>query len=210
MNFVSIFLDEPVLFWVHDYLVSDTPTYVFKLFSTIGNLGAIWIVVGLLLLYWKKYRRAGIAVFVALFFSLLVGNGILKHLVMRIRPCFDYHWISLLVNRPAVNDFSFPSGHTFGSFAAATAMSRAIGNKKAIAAFLLGTIIGFSRIYFFLHYPSDVLAGAALGVGFGTLAWYVAGMIAEEVEKVLKKRGVIGVHADPPKENNQLPAESTK
>jgi len=205
MNFLPMFLDQTIIFWLQAHLISAALTPVLQFFSALGSLGAIWIVFGLVLLARKKYRRAGMAVFIALFFSLLVGNGILKHLVMRTRPCFDYPWVPLLVNRPAVNDFSFPSGHTFGSFATATAMYPALGREKALAAFLLAIIIGFSRLYFFLHYPSDVFAGALLGLGFGSLAWYLAGIVVEKGSKVLQHEVLEKVNTDAAKENAQIP-----
>ena len=175
MDLLLMMLDNTIIFWIQDNLVSELLTPFMLGFPLLGNLGAVWIIAGLWLLAHKKYRRAGLAVFIALFFSLLVGNIVLKPLAARVRPCFDYPWVPLLVSSPAVNDFSFPSGHTFGSFAAAAAMFRTLGPKKGLVPFLLAAVIGFSRLYLFLHYPSDVLAGAALGTFFGILAWYCSG-----------------------------------
>jgi undecaprenyl-diphosphatase len=172
MDLLLMMLDNTIIFWIQDNLVSELLTPFMVGFSLLGNLGLVWIIAGLWLLTRKKYRRAGLAVFIALFFSLVVGNGVLKPLAARVRPCFDYPWVPLLVSSPAAADFSFPSGHTFGSFAAAAAMFHALGPKKGLGPFLLAAVIGFSRLYLFLHYPSDVLAGAAFGTCFGILAWF--------------------------------------
>lgn len=172
-----LLLDHAIIFWVQENLVHGVLSPLMIGLSALGNLGIVWIAAGIALFCTKKYRRAGIAVFAALAFSLLLGNGILKHLVMRVRPCIDYPWMPMLVQAPAVNDFSFPSGHTFSSFAAAAALFRGVKRSWGWGALGLAAAIGFSRIYLFLHYPSDVLAGAVLGLVFGSAAWYLAGCL---------------------------------
>ena len=174
--------DITFIFWVQNHLVTGVLSPLMIVLSTLGNLGVIWILLGIALLCKKKYRRAGIAVFIGLTFSLVVGNGVLKHWLMRARPCLDYPWMPMLVQVPAANDFSFPSGHTFGSFAAAAAMFSGVKRRWGMAALGLAAAIGFSRIYLFMHYPSDVFAGAVLGIGFGLLAWRLAGKTAAFVE----------------------------
>ena len=177
MEFITGF-DTTLIFWLQNHLVTAGLSPLMLALSSMGNLGAIWILLGVVLSCSKKYRRAGIAVFIGLAFSLLVGNGILKHLVMRARPCIDYPWMPMLLHAPSANDFSFPSGHTFGSFAAAAACFQGVKKTWGLAALGLAGAIGFSRIYLFMHYPSDVLAGAVLGIGFGCLAWHLSSRIA--------------------------------
>lgn len=167
-------LDTTLIFWIQNHLVAGGLSPLMIGLSTLGNIGAVWILLGAVLLCSKKYRCAGIAIFIGLAFSLLVGNGMLKHLVMRARPCMDYPWMPMQLPVPAANDFSFPSGHTFGSFAAAAALFPGVRRRWGIAALLLAGAIGFSRIYLFMHYPSDVFAGAVLGICFGSLAWYLS------------------------------------
>lgn len=164
-------LDTTVLFWIQDHLVGGALSPLMVGLSTLGNLGAVWIVIGLWLICHENYRRAGVAVFIGLGFSLVVGNGLLKHLVMRGRPCLEYSGIFLLIQAPGPNDYSFPSGHTFGSFAAAAALFFGVKRLWGILALLLAGAIGFSRLYLFVHYPSDVLAGCVLGISFGGIAW---------------------------------------
>lgn len=90
----------------------------------------------------------------------------------------------LLIQTPT--DFSFPSGHTFGSFAAASAIFCGVSRRWGIAVLGLAAGIGFSRIYLFVHYPSDVMAGALLGIVFGTLAWRISGKVFASLPPVLR------------------------
>ena len=74
--------------------------------------------------------------------------------------------------RRVPKDYSFPSGHTQASFAAATALFT--GNKKAgICAYVLAALIAFSRLYLYVHFPTDVLAGVVIGICCGLLSAYV-------------------------------------
>ena len=103
---------------------------------------------------------------------LLTGNMILKPLVARMRPFTVNTAIELLI--PPPTDFSFPSGHTYASFASATAICR--NNRKiGVPALILASLIAFSRLYLYVHYPSDVLGGAVVGLA---AAW--AGSLLEK------------------------------
>jgi undecaprenyl-diphosphatase len=85
----------------------------------------------------------------------------------RIRPCDINTAISLLISRPL--DYSFPSGHTMSSFAAAMVLF--LTNKKiGIPALILAAFISLSRLYLYVHFPTDVLAGAVLGILFAHLS----------------------------------------
>lgn len=129
--------------------------------STIGNRGAIWISIGLVFLCIKKYRKCGIVVLLSLFISVVFGNMILKNLIERPRPCWIDESVTLLIHNP--KDFSFPSGHTYSSFAAAAAIF--YHHKKiGIAALVLASLVGFSRLYLFVHFPTDVIGGMLLGI----------------------------------------------
>ena len=89
-------LDTTLIFWIQNHLVAGGLSPLMIGLSTLGNIGAVWILLGAVLLCSKKYRCAGIAIFIGLAFSLLVGNGVLKHLVMRARPCMDYPWMPMV------------------------------------------------------------------------------------------------------------------
>jgi undecaprenyl-diphosphatase len=108
----------------------------------------------------KKYRTTGILCLSALLLTTLLGEGIIKHLVQRQRPYNHIDSLNLLISEPMT--YSFPSGHTGSSFAAATVLGSRM-HKLAPWVFSFAVIIAFSRLYLMVHYATDVLAGAALG-----------------------------------------------
>lgn len=139
--------------------------------TTLGNGGIIWIVSAAALLIIPKTRKAGTAIAVSLALEVLCCNVILKPLIARIRPCDVNAAVHLLIRRPA--DFSFPSGHTGAAFAAAAALYFG-KNKLWIPAFVLAVLMGFSRLYLYVHYPSDVLAAAMIGIMLGWFGNFLA------------------------------------
>lgn len=139
--------------------------------SALGNSGIIWIIIGLIMVCLKKYRKCGVAVLIALIACLIFGNGILKNLVGRHRPCWADESIKLLIAVP--RDYSFPSGHTFSSFAATFCIIH-FHKKEGIAALVLAVLIAFSRLYLFVHYPTDILGGIVLGFFNALLGIYLS------------------------------------
>lgn len=128
-----------------------------------------------------KTRKTGIIVAAALLMDLILCNLILKNLVARVRPYDVNTAIAILIKKPL--DFSFPSGHTAASFAAMTALFLAKMKKAWIAALVLAVLIAFSRLYFYVHYPTDVLGGAVVGILSGIIGYAI-------VEKIDKRRKV--------------------
>ncbi len=133
----------------------------FSNITVLGNAGIFWLGCGCFMLCSKKYRRHGILLLLSMLICLVVGNLFLKNMVQRPRPCWVMPEVLLLITSPA--DYSFPSGHTMHSFAAATAIYFA-NRKWGIIALFLASLIAFSRMYLFVHYPTDVLAGLLIGV----------------------------------------------
>lgn len=160
-------MDKRVLLWIQDELRISVLNPFFIFITNLGNAGAIWIVISVLLLIPKKTRKAGVLSIMALIGSVLVNNLILKNLVGRTRPYEILTNLQLLVN--TANDFSFPSGHTGSSFAAACILYKELSKKYGIPAMILASLIGFSRLYVGIHYPSDVLAGAVIGIFIAVL-----------------------------------------
>ncbi|CZQ86361.1 phosphatidic acid phosphatase type 2/haloperoxidase [Trichococcus palustris] len=137
--------------------------------TTLGNGGMVWIALSIVLLVIPKYRIYGLTMLVALLISFIFGNVILKNIVARPRPSWVDPSVKLLIPNPS--DYSFPSGHTFTSFASAGSLF--LYNKKSgVAAIVLASLIGFSRMYLYVHYPSDVLAGALFGLAAAVAAFY--------------------------------------
>lgn len=131
------------------------------LFTTLGNGGFIWIVLGVVLVVFPRTRTCGIGMLGALIMTIVVNNLFLKNIFMRPRPFEVDTSIRLLI--PAPRDYSFPSGHSASSFAAATVLFHYY-HKAGVVALMVAAIIAFSRLYLFVHYPTDVLGGMALGV----------------------------------------------
>ena len=130
--------------------------------TKLGNAGMIWILLTVILLIIPKTRRTGVILMLALCVDVVLCNGILKNLVRRIRP-FDVNTaIQLLVNRPV--DYSFPSGHTAASFASVAGLFMAGEKRLWKPALVLAVLIAFSRLYLYVHYPTDVLGGLLLGL----------------------------------------------
>ncbi|SHJ39745.1 phosphatase PAP2 family protein [Parasporobacterium paucivorans] len=154
-------LDGSLLVWIQNLLVHDMFTPFFKFLTTIGNAGAVWIIISVILLVPKKTRPVGIISLIALCGSFIIDNMILKNLIARTRPYDVVSGVQLLIARP--NDFSFPSGHTGSSFAAAVVLYRELPKKYGVPALILAALIGLSRIYLGVHYPSDVICGALFG-----------------------------------------------
>lgn len=158
---------------------------VMAFFSLLGEAGILWIVTAVIFLAVPKYRKCGIAMATALILSLIFCNGIMKNLVQRDRP----FWIdeSLLESINSLkhlfvivpDDFSFPSGHTSASFAAAVAIFM-FHKKEGVIAIIVASLISISRLYLGVHFTTDVLASLV----FGTLYGIVASII---VKAVLKK-----------------------
>jgi len=135
--------------------------FIMPFITKLGSAGMIWIVVAIAFLNSGKYRTYGFILITSLLLCFLVGNLTLKPLFERTRPCDMNTVIRLLIARPT--DFSFPSGHTMSSFAAACVIFQANENM-GIAAFVLASLIAFSRLYLYVHYPSDILAGIIIGI----------------------------------------------
>ena len=178
LNNYAIAFDLPILEWIQANLQSTFLDTAMPIITAFGNGGIFWIACSVLLMFIPKTRRMGFGMAFALSMGLLVCNIILKPGVARIRP-YDLQetlgvTIDLLIKRS--HDFSFPSGHTIASFEACTVLM--LGNKKlGIPATLLAILIAFSRLYLYVHYPTDVITSVVLGIAFGFIGWWLAGMI---------------------------------
>lgn len=137
----------------------------------------LWIAIGVLLLFWKQTRRTGVTVLLALLFCLICCNGVLKNVVARPRPCWRNPDVVMLISIP--RDFSFPSGHSTASFAAAACLCFK-SRWGGLVALLVAAVIAASRMYFYVHYPTDIIAGVLLGILMAFLAAWLIRMSEEK------------------------------
>ena len=145
-----------------------------------GSYGQLWLIIAALLLIFKKTRKAGISVLIAYLAVYLLGQIVLKHLVSRPRPCQIDQAFAMLVARPSSS--SFPSTHSAWAFGAATAIFMR-HRKLGAAAYAVAALIAFSRLYMFLHFPTDVLFGAAMGIALGVLAHWIMKTLWKKLDR---------------------------
>lgn len=167
------FLDEQVIIWIQECIQNPIMSKIMVWVSTSGNKGMIWIGLGILLLCLgirrKKLFDLGIRLFLCLGTTAVLCNLILKPWVARIRP-YDVLGFPILVS--PLHDYSFPSGHTSSSFAAAAAIY-AYHKKWGIAAYAFAVCMGISRLYLGVHFPSDVLVGAVIGFVMANMTLWI-------------------------------------
>lgn len=189
--------DWSVFQFIEKYLWCSALNIIMPAITRLGDLGFVWIVSAVFLLFFKKYRKFGIMMIIGLLLSLIINDSILKPLIGRPRP-FNYnHWPNTfnypdLIPRP--HDFSFPSGHTSSSFAAAVVLIFTKKKRIYIPALVLAVLIAFSRIYVHVHYSSDVLAGIVGGTLYAMLAVIIVDKavpyIHEKFKIIYKKRNL--------------------
>lgn len=160
MDFIQN-LDFSILDWIQSHLRCGVLDWLLPKLTALGNFGVFWIAAALVCLEVKRFRKCGVAMANALIIGLLVGNITLKLLVARDRPCWISPLDTMLIATP--KDYSFPSCHTLSGFAAAVPMLR-YHRKWGIAAVTLAAVIALSRLYLYVHFPSDVLVGGILGI----------------------------------------------
>lgn len=185
MSFLAENFDLPILDWIAANLHSGAMDFLAPILSLFAEAGILYIALSVLFLALPKTRRMGLCTGLALLFGVVLCNMIMKPLVARPRP-FDYQLIhfgkeiSLLVKAP--KDFSFPSGHTIAAFEFAVAAW--LNDKRiGIPAFVVAILVAFSRMYLYVHYPSDVIFAAILGTLLAFLGTYLGKRIYRKFEK---------------------------
>jgi len=155
-----------ILYWIQNNMRCGALDGALRVITELGNGGIFWILVSLIFICFKETRRIGIAAALALALMQVSGNMVLKPLIERARPCDIDQTIEMIIGRP--HGYSFPSGHTASSFAVVFAFYFSKSRLWRPAA-VLAALIAFSRMYLFVHYPTDIIGGVALGVVCGWL-----------------------------------------
>ena len=164
-------------------LRTDIGDTIVPLITKLGDAGMIWICLTIVLLIIPKTRKTGVIMMAALLVDVLLCNVLIKNLVARTRP-FDVNTaVQLLVAKP--RDYSFPSGHTAASFASVTALYLAGEKKLWKIALVLAVLIAFSRLYLYVHYPTDVLGGIITGAIAGYIGYKLTFIVQSKHRKKL-------------------------
>lgn len=184
MNAITQF-DFSILNFIQTHLQCQFLDVVMPFITFLGDVGLVWILISVVLLFFKKTRILGIQLLISIVFAFIVYQCILKPLIARPRPFVQNPEFNLLIKAP--KDFSFPSGHTACGFSFVVILFLA-KNKWWIPSLVLASLIGFSRLYLYVHFPTDVLCGAICGTVFGGISYYfskkILGVLGEKREAV--------------------------
>lgn len=185
LNQLAVSFDLPILEWIQANLKCGFLDTVMPIITLFGDGGVFWIICAVLLMIFPKTRRIGLGMGIAMALGLLVCNVTLKPLVARPRP-YDFQLsefnkvVVLLSENLRMHDFSFPSGHTIASFEASTVLLKH-DKRLGIPAVILAILIAMSRLYLYVHYPTDVIFSVFAGILFALIGDALAGKLASKL-----------------------------
>lgn len=165
-------IDHTILLFIQENMRFTILTPIMNVSSMLVNLGLIWVLTCIVLLFFKKTRLLGAMGLSSLLLCLLINNVIIKHTIARSRPFDTYSDLLPLISKKP-KDYSFASGHTTASFAAAGIFVRFIPRPLAVLTVVYAFLVAFSRLYLGVHYPTDVLCGMAIGIIGSTIIYYI-------------------------------------
>ena len=167
-------VDETILLWIAQHLRLPWLNQAVGVYTSLGNAGLVFIAAAVVLLCFRATRRAGAAAGVGMLLGFLTTNLTIKPLIARPRPWVVMEQLEVLVTSSDPN--SFPSGHTCSAFAFGVAVAVVVPWKWGKAAALAAAaLMGLSRLYVGVHFPSDVLAGALIGMLCGLAGAWLTG-----------------------------------
>jgi undecaprenyl-diphosphatase len=168
MNTITQF-DFSILNFIQENFRCTFLDVVMPFITSLGDVGFIWILISVILLFFKKTRKLGIQLLISILFAYVIYQLNLKPVIARPRPFMQNPVVELLIKAP--KDFSFPSGHTACGFSFVIILFLK-KNKWWIPALVLASLIGFSRMYLYVHFFTDVICGALCGIIFGAISFY--------------------------------------
>lgn len=181
-------IDQTIMLWLQEWVRTPILNQMLIPLTMIGYAGTLWIMISAVMLFFPRTRKVG---WISLLTMLLcyIGNDlIVKEIVQRPRPFLDLPQLTTLVPQPS--SWSFPSGHACSSFAAANIYRRGQEPRWMKGVFwVLAVAMAFSRPYVGVHYPSDVLVGACVGLlGSALLWWLLEPPYDRLAERIAKKK----------------------
>ena len=168
MSLISSFNDN-ILFFIQAHIQNPFLTPIMSFFTTVGKDGAIWLVIGIILLITKKYRKVGFLIYFGSIINYIITE-VIKNTVKEPRPFDTLHSLHLLISTPP--GYSFPSGHTTATMAVMMCIFLTCNKKYSWLVFIFVALMGLSRNYFMVHYPTDILGGIMVG-GVSALISYL-------------------------------------
>lgn len=177
--------------WEMDFLLSLQNLHsapldvIMKCFTYLGEAGILWIAISIVLAIIPKTRKCGFTMMFSMAITFILGNLVFKNLIARGRPCWENQAIEMLIKRP--HDFSFPSGHTMNGITASLCIFFYY-HKAGIGAIVVACLIAFSRMYLFVHWPTDIIGGILLGAVDAVISFFVVEKIYEAVSAAIKKK----------------------
>lgn len=170
--------EASIILWIQENLRGALDG-LWLFITHLGDEGILWIILGIILLFWKKTRPIGFTMLISLLFDFLIINVTLKDLIARPRPFVVNEAITPLITD--VSPYrSFPSGHSGGSFAAMFALYKWVPKKIGIPAIVLAALVALSRLYVGVHYPTDILAGCVVGFMCSVWAYYLVKFVSKK------------------------------
>lgn len=177
-------MDFPILYALQSIHTPLLDSFFVGLTTVAGDYGQLWLILAIVLLFFKKTRKCAIAILIAYIATLLFQQFVLKDLIARPRPFTLDPSIPLLVKAPT--SFSCPSTHTGMAFAAAVSVF-CFNKKWGLIPIAAALLIGFSRLYLFMHFPTDVLLGAVVGTFFAIITYFGIKKFYSKKEKSIEK-----------------------
>lgn len=153
--------DNYILCFIKKHVHNKYLDILMPIITSMGNVGLIWIIIASIILLGNTHKLIGYITIFTLIIGTILGEGIIKNIVRRVRPCNKHNNVSLLISRPL--SYSFPSGHALSSFAASEMLSISYPQYRCIF-MLIAFLIALSRMYLYVHYPTDIIAGIILGI----------------------------------------------
>lgn len=167
-------MDFSILYALQSIRTEWLDSFMLFITNMAGDMGQAWVLLGILLLVYKKTRKLGLSILLSyaiVYFSIQYG---IKDLIARPRACQIDQTIEMITK--CSSSFSCPSTHTCWAFAGATCIYL-FNSKAGKLVYVVTSLIALSRMYLFVHFPTDVLFGLVLGVAIGFASYKVVNLI---------------------------------
>lgn len=175
-------MDIALLNWIQQFSNEFLDKF-FVFFTRIGDYGELWILICIIFLLFKRTRKAGILGLLALLIEAILVMFVLKPMFDRPRPYITYNFPILI---PTPSGSSFPSGHTAASFAVAIMLYlKDVPFKRTIMG--LAALMSYSRLYLYVHYPSDILGGFVIALVIALLLKHYEKPIIDMIQSMVSK-----------------------